>query len=52
LMGGNSTGNVELSNALMIGGEVEFAGAANWKWTAVNKLPPPDHGERVTRLTD
>jgi Flp pilus assembly protein TadG len=47
---GNSSGVAELSNAMLVASELEFSGAAQWRWTAVEKLPP-GQGETATALT-
>jgi hypothetical protein len=38
-IGGDSMGTVHLENAMLIAGDVTFGGSANWRWTAVDKLP-------------
>lgn len=50
LMSGNSTGSVELSNAMLVGGDIEFGGAATWRWSSVDRLPPSDYGPAHVRL--
>jgi Putative Flp pilus-assembly TadE/G-like len=45
---GDSVGIAELSNALLIGSNIEFGGGAKWIWTAVEKLPEIDDGAQWT----
>jgi hypothetical protein len=38
---GNTRGVAELADAMLIAKNITFGGGAQWKWTAVDKLPPP-----------